>query len=79
MTKAINSWVIPLLRYGAGLLKWTKQEFEWMDRKTKKVVTMYKLLHPKSDLARLYVQRPKEGKRIISCESCIKGEENSLA
>ena len=76
--KAINVWAISLLRYGAGLLKWTREEFEWMDRKTRKLMTMYKTLHQKSDVARLYVPRRKGGRGLISCEGCIKGEENSL-
>ena len=33
IVKAINVWTISLLRYGAGLLKWTREELEWMDRK----------------------------------------------
>ena len=78
IVKAINVWAISLLRYGAGLLKWTREELEWMDRKTRKLMTMYKTLHPKSDVARLYVPRRKGGRGLISCEWCIKGEENSL-
>ena len=39
-------------RYGAGLQKSTKEELEWMDRRTRKLLTMYKVLHPKSDVAR---------------------------
>ena len=39
---------------------------------------MYKILHPKIDVARLYVPRHKGGRRLISCDSCIKNEENSL-
>ena len=39
LIKAINVWAISLLRYGAGLLKWTREELEWMDRKTRKLMT----------------------------------------
>ena len=74
LIKAINVWVISLLRYGAGLLKWTREELEWMDRKTRKLMTMYKKLHPKSDVARLYVPRRKGGRGLISCEGCIRAE-----
>ncbi|CAB4027853.1 Hypothetical predicted protein [Paramuricea clavata] len=31
---AMNTWAVPLLRYGAGVLKWTKDEIAAMDRKT---------------------------------------------
>ena len=60
------------------MLKWTREELEWMDRKTRKLMTMYKTLHSKSDVARLYVPRRKGGKGLISCKWCIKGEKNSL-
>ena len=78
IVKAINVWAISLLRYGAGLLRWAREELEWMDRKTRKLMTRYKTLHPKSDVARLYVPRRKGGRALISCDGCIKGEENSL-
>ena len=76
--RAINTWAIPVLRYGAGLLKWTKEELECLDRRTRKLLTMYKVLHPKSDVARLYVPRHKGGRELISCDTCIKSEENRL-
>ena len=41
-------------------------------------MTMYKTLHPKSDVAWLYVPRRKGGRGLISCEGCIRAEENSL-
>ena len=45
---------------------------------SRKLLTMYKVLHPKSDVALLYVPRLKGGKRLISFDTCIKREENSL-
>ena len=54
---ALNSWVVSMLRYGAGILKWNKNELQEMDRKTRKFMTMNKELHPRSDVARLYVSR----------------------
>ena len=43
---AINTWAVSLMRYGAGILKWTKRELDETDRKTKKVMTLNKELHP---------------------------------
>ena len=60
------------------MLQWTREELQWMDRKTRKLMTMYKTLYPKSDAARLYVPRCKGGRGLISCEGCIRGEENRL-
>ena len=40
---------------------------------------MNKELHPRSDVARLYVPREKGGRGQISCESCVRREENNLS
>ena len=34
--------------------------------------------HPKSDVGRLYVSRVNGGRGLISCERCVRSEENSL-
>ena len=77
--KAINTWVVSLIRYGAGIIKWRKDELESMDRRTRKLMTMNKELHPRSDVARLYVGRKNGGRGLISCENCINTEINNLA
>ncbi len=75
---AVNTWAVSLMRYGAGIIKWTKNELQEVDRKTRKVMTINKELHPRSDVARIYVSRTKGGRGLISCENCVKGEENNL-
>ena len=40
---------------------------------------MNKELHPRSDADRIYVPRKKGGRGLISCESCVRREENSLS
>ena len=75
---AINTWAVAIFRYGAGIICWRENELKSIDRKTRKNLTMYGAMHPKSDVGRLYMKR-KEGVRgLISVEQCIKGEENSL-
>ena len=39
---------------------------------------MNKELHPKSDIARLYVSRKNGGRGLIGCENRVKSEENDL-
>ena len=77
--KAINTWAVLLLRYGTGIIEWTKEDLQKMDRKTRKVMTMNKEFHPKSDTARLYVSRKRCGRGLISCEECVRTEESSLS
>ena len=54
------------MRYGAGIVKWNKEELQAIDRKTRKVMAMNKELHPRSDVARVYVTRKKGGRALIS-------------
>ena len=51
--KAINSWTVAILRYGAGVLEWRVDELKELDKKTQKLLTIHKELHPKSDVDRL--------------------------
>ena len=78
MIMAMNTWVITLLRYGVGILKWSKAEVTAMDCKTRKLMTMYDAFHPISDIHRLYLHRKKGGRGLISCKGCIIAVENSL-
>ena len=57
---AINAWAVAVIRYGAGILQWKESELKDVDRKSKKTMTMYEALQPKSDVGRLYTKR-KEG------------------
>ena len=41
-TRAINTWAISLLRYGAGILKWHINVLDDVDRKTRKIMTIKK-------------------------------------
>ena len=75
---ALNTWPVSILRYGAGILKWNKNEPQEMDRKTRKSITINKELHPRSDVAWLYVSRKNGGRVLIGCEDIVKSEENGL-
>ena len=75
---ALNTWAVSILRHGAGILKWNKNERQEMDRKTRKSMTMNKELHPRSDVARLYVSWKNGGRGLIGCEISVKSEENGL-
>ena len=72
---AINTWTVSLMRYGAGIVKWTKIELDEIDKKTRKVLALNKELHPRSDVDRLHVSRMEGGRGLIGCEMCVKTEE----
>ena len=75
---ALNTWAVSILRYGSGILKWNKNELQEIDRKTRKFMTINKELHPRSDVAQLYVSQKNGGRGLIGCENSVKGEENGL-
>ena len=75
---AINTWAVAIFKYGAGIIQWKTSELKDLDRKSRKIMTMYGGLHPKSDADRLHVKRKDGSRGLISVERCIREEENSL-
>ena len=75
---AINTWAVAIFRYGPGIIQWKAIEMNDLDRKSRKTMTMYGGLQPKSNVDRLYVKRKEGGRGLISVERCIREEENSL-
>ena len=61
------------------MVDWKTDELKVLDRKTRKMMTLYGALHPKSDVDRVYLARQKGGRGLISCQMCVKAEDNNLA
>ena len=49
-----------------------------LDRKARKLLTIYRSLHPQADVDRLYVKRSQGGRGLISVEDCVNIEVGSL-
>ena len=58
----MNAWAVGIIRYGAGVLDWTKEELKNIDIKTRKLMTMNGSLHPGGNVGRLYLARKEGGK-----------------
>ena len=43
-----NAWAIGVMRYNGGIIDWSKEELQDMDRKTRKIMTLNRCLHPNS-------------------------------
>ena len=71
LVRGVNSWAVSLIRYSAAFVSWRKSELQAIDRKTRKLFTMYRALHPKSDVDRLYIRRKEGGRGLISIEDCV--------
>ena len=53
------------MRFGTGIVKWENSEFDEIERKARKVMTISKEQHPKNELDRFYVSRMEGGRRLI--------------
>ena len=76
--KAINSRAVSIIGYGAGIMDWTKEELQEMDKKTRKLLTINRALHPQADVDRLYLKRSEGERGMIGVEDCVTIETNSL-
>ena len=75
---AINVWAVSAFRYSAGILDWTKEELEEIDRKTRKLLTVYRMHHPKADTDRLYLPREVGGRGLTNIWQCVEEDKRSL-
>ena len=64
--------------YGASILNWNKNKLQKVGRKRRKIMTINKKVHPRSDVASIYASKMSGRKGLHSCESCVRGEENRL-
>ena len=75
----INSWAVGVIRYSGGVVDWTKEELVCLDRKTRKILNMYRALHCRSSIARLYLKRKEGGRGLISVHECVEMEKKGLS
>ena len=67
-----------MIRYSAGIINWRVDELKTVDRKTRKLLTIYRALHLQAEVDRLYYRRAEGGRSLISVENCVEIEVNSL-
>ena len=71
LIKRINTWAVPLVRHSGLFLKRTWEELKQIDLKTRKPMNMYKALHNRDDVDRLYVLRKEGGRSLTSIEDSV--------
>ena len=69
---AVNTWMVSVMRYGKGIMKWNTDKLKSLDRRTRTFVTMHGALHPKSDTDREYLSGEMGGRGLISHEGCMR-------
>jgi len=63
-----------VLRYSAGVTNWTQTDLDEIDCKTRKLMTIYGGLHPKSDVHRLYLPRNCGGRGLLNVKHAVTTE-----
>ena len=57
LVRGVNTWALSLLRYSPAFVSWRKSKLHAINRKIRKLFTIYGALHPKSDGDRLYTYK----------------------
>ena len=71
LVRGVNTCAVSLLRYSTAFVSWSKSELQAIDRKNRKLFTIYGALHPNSDVNRLSIPTKEVGRRLISIEDCV--------
>ena len=65
---ALNTGSVSIFRHDAGICKRNKNELKEMNGETRKCMALNKELHPRSDIARMYVSGKNGTRGLIGCE-----------
>ena len=71
LVKGVHTCAVSLLRYSAVFISWRKCELQAIDRKTRKLLTIYGGLHPKFDVDRLHIPIKDGGRGLIAIKDCV--------
>ncbi|CAB3260828.1 unnamed protein product [Arctia plantaginis] len=67
--RACNGWVMPVLMYSFGILRWTQTELDALDRKVRTLLTASRMHHPRSSVMRLYIPRKLGGRGLLNIKT----------
>lgn len=76
---AINSYAVPVVRYSASILDWSKEKLENMDRATRKWLALAGVININSDVDRMYIPRKLGGKGLLSIKDTVVKELNLVS
>ena len=71
LIKGMNTWAASIVKYSRPFLKWIRESLKQMDKRTRKLRTIHKALHPRDDVDRLYVSRKEWGRWLVSAEDSV--------
>ncbi len=70
--EAIDTQAIPVVTYSFNIVDWKLNNIKRIDTKTRKILTMEKMHHPKADINRLYLPRASGGQGLVQLELTFK-------
>jgi len=76
--RATNSFCVPIMSYGFGLIPWTKKEIVQFDVESRKSMTATCNHHPCSTVECLYLPRSTGGMDLINVENLFSGNWSQL-
>ena len=71
---AINECILPIISYSFGVVNWLEAELKQLDVNIRKMLHMYKAMHIKNDVDRLYGPRVGGGRGLISVWDSFKAD-----
>ena len=78
-TRATNSFCVPLLSFGFGIVPWTKKEIQQFDVSTRRILSATNNHHPRSAIERIYLPRSAGGVGLVNIENLYNRKLVSLA
>ena len=70
--EAINTPAVPVFTYTVNIVYWQMSEIRKLDTKTRKLLAMERMNHPKADVERMYLPREGGGRGLIQLELVFK-------
>jgi D-mannonate dehydratase len=74
----IGALTIPVLRYNFHIINWRAEEIKKINRKSSKILTIYKMHHSKADIDRLY-GKIRGGRGLLQIEVTYKAQIINIA
>nr|CAI5864221.1 unnamed protein product [Callosobruchus analis] len=78
LTKAINTFAIPVLTYSFGIIKWSHTDIENINILIRTELTKHRMSHPNACKERLTIDRKQGGRGIIDIQSLHSRQIKSL-
>ena len=62
----------PVLTYGFGIIDWPQRDIDNLDSKTRKILTIHRVIYRNQCLERLYIPRRERGMGLIEINDILR-------